>query len=277
MDIRHTPDPARFEFMNTPELRESFLIENLFCPGESVLLYTDVDRAVIGGIVPTSVPLHLEEGDELRAEYFTQRREIGIIAIGGGAGSVSVDGETFPMSKLDALYIGRGARDIVFESENADSPTQFYLVSYPAHASLPTRHIRSADSEPTVTGSDNEANRRTIYKYIHPGGIKSCQLVMGCTILAEGSVWNTMTPHTHARRTEVYLYFDLPGDAAVFHFLGEPDETRHVVIRNGEAVLSPSWSIHSGAGTTNYAFVWAMGGENQDFSDMDGVAVEDMQ
>jgi 4-deoxy-L-threo-5-hexosulose-uronate ketol-isomerase len=276
MDIRYTPDPTRFEFMNTPELRESFLVENLFRPGEIVLLYTDVDRAIVGGIVPTASPLKLEAGPELRAEFFAQRREIGIIAIGGGSGSVSVNGESFPMTKLDALYIGRGARDIVFASDSPDSPARFYLISYPAHTSLPTRHIRNADAQPTVTGTDKDSNRRTIYKYIHPGGIPSCQLVMGCTILAPGSVWNTMTPHTHARRTEVYLYFDLPADAAVFHFMGEPSETRHVVVRNGEAVLSPSWSIHAGAGTTNYAFVWAMGGENQDFGDMDGVALKDM-
>ncbi len=191
----------------------------------------------------------------------------------GCEGTVTVDGSEFTMARLDALYIGRGSRDIAFASADAANPARFYLVSYPAHAAHPTTHARIADAEPVRLGSSKECNERTIYKYIHPAGIKSCQLVMGCTQLEGGSVWNTMAPHTHERRSEVYMYFDLAETAAVFHFMGQPQETRHIVVRDGQVVISPSWSIHAGAGTTNYSFVWAMGGENQDFTDTDGIQV----
>jgi len=276
MEVRYAPDPARFEFMNTSELRESFLVEELFVPGEIVMVYSDIDRAIVGGATPKGGVLKLEAGEELKAEFFAQRREIGVINI-GGEGVVKVDGTEYPMVKLDALYIGRGSRDIEFSTADDNRPARFYFISYPAHADYPTTHSKIADAEPVKLGSLKESNARTIYKYIHPAGIKSCQLVMGCTLLEEGSVWNTMAPHTHERRSEVYMYFNLGEKGAVFHFMGPQKETRHIVVRDGEAVLSPSWSIHAGAGTTNYAFVWAMGGENQDFSDMDGVDVGEIE
>lgn len=275
MEVRYAPDPVRFELMNTSELRESFLIEDMFAPGEITIVYSDVDRVIVGSAVPIDSGLKLEAGDELKAHFFAERRELGVINIGGD-GSIVVDGETYAMVRLDALYIGRGSRDIEFRSAQADNPAKYYFVSYPAHAAFPITHAKIANAEPTRLGSSKECNERTIYKYIHPAGIKSSQLVMGCTRLIEGSVWNTMPAHTHERRSEVYMYYDIPEGAAVFKFVGEPEETRHIVVRNGQAVICPSWSIHSGVGTTNYSFVWAMGGENQEFSDMDGISVKDM-
>lgn len=276
METRYSPDPVRFERMNTAETRESFLIENLFRPEEIVLLYSHTDRAIVGSAVPVSGFLKMETSDELRSEYFCERREMGVINIGGD-GLVAVDGAAYPMKRYDALYIGRGSREIFFKSASPENPARYYLVSYPAHMAYPTTHASADAAEPATLGSDRECNRRTIRKYIHPKGIQSCQLVMGFTVLEEGSIWNTMTAHTHERRSEIYLYFNLPEDAAVFHFMGGPKETRHIVVRNEQVVLSPSWSIHAGAGTTNYTFVWAMGGENQEFSDMDGVAVREMR
>lgn len=276
MEKRYSPDQVRFEIMDTTEIRESFLIENLFASGEVVMVYSDVDRVIVGSAAPTDVALSLETGKELAAEYFAERREIGTINIGGD-GAVTVDGKEYPMEKLDALYIGRGSRDIKFKSVKADNPALFYIVSYPAHKEYPTTHAPISQAEPLRLGSERESNKRTIFKYIHPGGIKSCQLVMGCTKLAEGSVWNTMAAHTHDRRSEVYMYFNLDDKSVVFHFIGEPDETRHVVVKNGQVVISPSWSIHAGCGTSNYSFIWAMGGENQDFGDMDGIPVPDMR
>jgi len=276
MEIRYSPDPLRFEIMNTTELRESFLVDGLFKEGEINLVYSDIDRVILGGAVPAEGELKLEAGDELKADYFTQRREIGVINIGGD-GSIVVDGDVFSMVKLDALYIGRGSRNIAFRSVDAGNPARFYMVSYPAHADYPTAHVKIADAEPVKLGSAKESNERTIYKYIHSDGVKSCQLVMGCTLLEEGSVWNTMAPHTHVRRSEVYMYFNLSDGAVVFHFIGEPKETRHIVVRDGEAVLSPSWSIHAGAGTSNYAFVWAMGGENQDYTDSKVVDIGEIE
>ena len=275
MEVRYAPDPVRFELMNTAELRESLLVEDMFNPGEINLVYSDIDRAIVGSAVPTDSALKLEAGDELKAQYFAERREIGIINIGGD-GSIVVDDQTYPMIKYDALYIGRGSKDIAFQSNDAGNPARYYIISYPSHAAYPTTHSKIADAEPVTLGSSKECNERTIYKYIHPAGIKSSQLVMGCTLMKEGSVWNTMAPHTHERRSEIYMYFDLSDTAVVFHFIGEPQETRHITVRNGQAVLSPSWSIHAGAGTTNYSFVWAMGGENQDFGDMDGISVGDI-
>ena len=275
MEIRYSPDPVRFEMMDTTEIRENFLIEDAFKPGEINLVYSDIDRVIVGGAVPLNETLKLEAGEEIKAEFFAERREIGVINI-GGEGSITVDGKTYAMIKLDALYIGRGSKEIGFASTSADDPARYYIISYPAHASFPTTHAPLSQAEPLHLGSSKECNERTIYKYIHPAGIKSCQLVMGCTLMEEGSVWNTMTAHTHERRSEVYLYFNMDKTSAVFHFMGQPDETRHIVVRDSEVVLSPSWSIHSGAGTTNYTFVWAMGGENQDFGDMDGIAVDDM-
>jgi 4-deoxy-L-threo-5-hexosulose-uronate ketol-isomerase len=275
MEIRYLPDPVRYKRLDTRELRENFLAENLFTPGEVKLIYCHADRAVVGSAVPTKAPLKLEGGKELASQYFTERREIGIINI-GEAGIVNLDNQEYSLSKCDFLYIGRGSKDPVFSSKNPQKPAQFYLLSYPAHADFPTTLVTQKDMEPLQLGSVEESNKRTIYKAIHPGGAKSCQLVMGMTILAEGCVWNTMSAHTHERRTEVYLYFDVPKDSVVFHFMGMPSETRHIVVRDRQAVLSPSWSIHSGAGTRNYTFVWGMGGENQAFGDMDGVKMEEI-
>jgi 4-deoxy-L-threo-5-hexosulose-uronate ketol-isomerase len=276
MEARYFPDPVRFERMNTAETRESFLIESLFSPDGIDLVYSHADRAIIGSAVPVSGPLKMETSAELRSEYFCERREMGVINIGGD-GLIVVDGAAYPLRRHDALYIGRGSREIIFGSAAPDHPSRYYLVSYPAHAAYPTTRAGVDAAEASTLGSDRECNRRTIRKYIHPNGIQSCQLVMGFTALEEGSIWNTMPPHTHERRSEVYLYFNLPEDSAVFHFMGYPRETRHIVVRNEQAVLSPSWSIHAGAGATNYSFIWAMGGENRDFADMDGVGLREMR
>ncbi len=273
MEARHTPDATRYPRLTADELRGGYLVQNLFQPGTVQLVYTDIDRAIIGGIVPTAEKLSLGTSKELASNFFAERREIGVINI-GGKGAISVDGKEFTLAKRDCLYIGRGSRQIEFSSANSREPAWFYLVSYPAHATHPTRLATVADAEAVALGTQRDANQRTIRKYIHGGGIPSCQLVMGFTELKEGSIWNTMPPHTHARRSEIYLYFDVPADAAVFHFMGSAAETRHLVVRNGEAVLSPPWSIHCGAGTRHYCFIWAMGGENQEFADMDQIAVD---
>ncbi|HDQ44226.1 MAG TPA: 5-dehydro-4-deoxy-D-glucuronate isomerase [bacterium] len=272
MKTLYAADPVRYARMTTAEMRENFLLDDLFRAGTIQLVYSDVDRAVVGGAVPTSGTLTLAAADELRAAFFCERRELGVINT-GEPGAVTVDDAVFRMENRDGLYIGRGSRSISFSSADAKKPACFYLLSYPAHAAHPTRQARKADAEAVPLGSDEACNKRTIYKYIHPAGIESCQLVMGFTELAEGSVWNTMPPHTHARRMEVYLYFDMDEDNIVFHLMGPADETRHLVVRDREAVLSPSWSLHSGAGIRRYSFVWGMGGENQAFDDMDGIDI----
>jgi 4-deoxy-L-threo-5-hexosulose-uronate ketol-isomerase len=262
------PDAVRTAALNTADLRSNFLLENLFVPGEIHLAYADADRAVIGGAVPTTKPLALGTDDSLRSEYFTERRELGILNI-GGKGSVTVDGKTYPMENLDCVYIGRGSKEISLSSSNANQPAEFYLLSYPAHATYPTTHITKASVEPLRLGTEATCNKRQLFKYIHPAGVKSCQLVMGFTQMEPGSAWNTMPPHTHLRRSEVYLYFGLSADARVFHFMGEPQQTRHLIVADKQAIVSPSWSIHSGVGTMAYTFCWGMGGENQAFDDMD--------
>jgi 4-deoxy-L-threo-5-hexosulose-uronate ketol-isomerase len=276
MDVRFSTDPRGFRSMSTEELRKSFLIDTLFAPDEIPMVYSDIDRSTTGSAVPVNKPLKLlGTKKEMAAEHFAERREIGVINTGGD-GAVTVDGKEFPMVYKDALYIGRGVKEIVFTSRQSDKPAMFYFVSYPAHKEFPTTHAKFSDAEPARLGSLKDSNKRTIYKYIHPNGIKSCQLVMGLTELEEGSVWNTMPPHTHQRRSEVYMYFNIEPTAMVIHLMGQPDETRHIVMRNRQAVLNPSWSIHAGAGTQNYTFIWAMGGENQVFDDMDGVPVKDL-
>jgi 4-deoxy-L-threo-5-hexosulose-uronate ketol-isomerase len=272
MEIQYSPDLARYPRLTTAEMRAGYLIENLFQPGRVRLVYTDVDRAIVGGIVPMGQKLSLGTSKELAANYFAERRELGVINI-GGKGAITVDGREFTLEKRDCLYIGRGSQQIELASANPQAPAWFYMVSYPAHTAYPTRQATIKDAEAVDLGSQRDANQRTIRKYIHSKGIQSCQLVMGFTELKEGSIWNTMPPHTHARRTEVYLYFDVAPDAAVFHFMGTAQETRHLVVHSGEAVLSPPWSMHCAAGTRNYSFIWAMGGENQEFSDMDQVPV----
>jgi len=273
MEIRYTADNVRYRQMDAQQLRQSFLVESLFRRDQITLVYTDLDRGIVGSAMPVKEVLTLSSARELAADYFAQRREIGVINV-GGKGKITVDGKTFDMENRDGLYIGRGSRKITFGSENPADPAAFYLLSYPAHTEYPTTHAKKADAAAVHLGSDEEANKRTIYKYIHPDGIKSCQLVMGFTELAEGNVWNTMASHTHERRTEIYLYFDIAENDVVFHFMGIPEETRHLVIRNRQAAISPSWSIHAGVGTRNYSFIWGMGGENQAFDDMDWVEMD---
>lgn len=268
MRTQQIADSTSYRRMTTAELRAHFLIEKLFEPGRAEFVYTDVDRAIVGGIVPTDALLALAGGREMACDFFCERREAGVINL-GEAGKISVDGKTFALARRECLYIGRGSRDVVFASDDPKNPAAFYLVSYPAHAAFPTTHARIDQANHIELGSLKESNRRTIHQFIHLGGIRSCQLVMGFTELHEGSVWNTFPPHTHDRRTEVYCYFDLPPAGVVMHFLGGPDETRHLVMREKQIALSPPWSIHSGAGAGAYRFVWAMGGENQVFDDMD--------
>lgn len=274
--MHYLPDATRTARMTTDELRDHFLCQNLFQSGEVTLRFIDLDRVIVGGIVPMGKALTLEATDALGTSFFAERREVGLLNI-GGAGSATVDGERYAMAHLDGLYVGRGSETVSLESDATDAPARFYLVSYPAHTTYPTAHIRREDADLTELGSQHNANRRLLYKYIHPAGVQSAQLVMGVTALQEGNVWNTMPAHTHARRTEVYLYFDLTEDDVVFHFMGTPQETRSLVVRDGEAVLSPGWSIHAGAGTSSYTFCWAMGGENQDFGDMQFVPMQDLR
>jgi 4-deoxy-L-threo-5-hexosulose-uronate ketol-isomerase len=274
MDVRYSTDPIGFRAMSSEQLSASYLISSLFAPDAIPMVYSDIDRSITGSAVPVRQKLQLlASKKEMAAEHFAERREIGVINI-GGAGVIAVDGKQYPMVHRDGLYIGRGAKEIIFTSNDPAQPAKFYFVSYPAHMVYPTTHIRFSDTEKSPLGTQADANRRTIHRYIHARGVLSCQLVMGLTALEEGSVWNTMPPHTHQRRSEVYMYFDLPAAGAVFHMMGEPDHTRHLVMRDGQAVLNPSWSIHAGVGTQAYTFIWAMGGENQVFEDMDGVKME---
>ena len=276
MKFLFTADRNSYRRMTTDELREGHLINGLFKPGEVVLSYTDVDRAIVGSAVPKREPLVLPVHKELASDFFAQRRELGLINI-GGPGKVLVDGETFEVNNRDSLYIGRGSKDVQFTSDSEASPANYYLLSYPAHARYPSALVSQADAAHLQLGSAETCNKRSIYQSIRPGIVDTCQIVMGFTQLAPGSVWNTMPPHTHRRRSEIYMYFDLDEDCNVFHFMGQPGETKSLVVRNGEAVVSPSWSIHSGVGTRNYTFVWGMGGENQEFDDMDHVAPRDLR
>lgn len=269
METRNPIHPRDFEIYTTEEIREEFLVRDLFIPRQSRLVYSHYDRMIVGGICPDK-PLSLEISKEIGAEHFLARREMGVFNV-GPIGSVNVDGEKYVLDKNDSLYVGLGAKEVSFQSEDVGSLARFYFLSGPAHKAYPTLKVSMPEAEQTVLGSFEESNTRTIYKYIHPGGAESCQLVMGLTALASGNVWNSMPCHTHERRMEVYFYFDLPGDAVVFHLMGRPEETRHIVVRNEEAVISPSWSIHSGVGTSNYSFIWGMLGENQAFTDMDAV------
>ena len=276
MEIRYSADPVRFETMNTESIRENFLAENLFAKDKLELIYSDQDRVIFGSAVPADKSITLGAFDELRCDYFCQRRELGVLNI-GKAGIIIVDDKTFEMSPGDGLYVGMGSREIEFKSADVNSPAEFYLISYPAHKEYPTTHARKADAQAVELGTIEQSNKRTIYKYIYPGGIESCQLVMGFTELAAGCVWNTMPAHTHERRMEVYLYYNMNKSDRVFHLMGKPQETRHVVVADRQAVISPSWSIHSGVGTGAYTFCWGMGGENQDFSDMDGVEIANLK
>jgi 4-deoxy-L-threo-5-hexosulose-uronate ketol-isomerase len=276
MEIRFQSSPHEVKGMNTQQLRENFLVQNLMQANQIQLVYSHFDRVIVGGAMPVSNPVLLPNEAELRADYFLERRELGIINV-GGAGSVEADGVVYELSKLDALYLGKGTRSVSFSSASADQPAQYFLLSAPAHHTYPNRRMQKDEAAPVHLGEKATSNERTIYKYIHQEGIQSCQLVMGLTVLKEGSVWNSVPPHTHTRRMEVYFYFDLPEAHRVFHLMGEPQETRHIVMANQEAVISPPWSVHCGPGTTNYGFIWAMAGENYTFTDMDPVPIATMQ
>jgi 4-deoxy-L-threo-5-hexosulose-uronate ketol-isomerase len=276
LDIRYAEHPDDMKGYDTKTLRDHFLFDKVFITDEISLAYTHVDRVVFGGAYPVNKPLRLEGGKDFGSDVFLDRRELGIICI-GGAGTVKADGKDYPMKKGDGLYIGKGVKEVVFSAGDKNNAPKFYLASAPAHTSYPTVFIPIEKANPRKLGEAATVNVRTIYQYVHPAVCQSCQLVMGMTVLEEGSVWNSMPCHTHERRMEVYFYFDLKPGAAVFHFHGQPEETRHIVMNNEEAVISPSWSIHCGAGTANYTFIWAMAGENQTFDDMDTLVTTNLR
>lgn len=276
MKIYSMADPVRYSTMTTEQIRKTFLIDGLYVPGAIGLAYVDLDRAVAGMAAPVSNPIKLPVDDALRAQYFTERRELGALNIGGG-GVIHADGQSYNLDNLDCLYVGRGTKEIVFESVDANSPAIFYLLSYPAHATYPTTLVRKNEADPVELGSAETCNRRTVCKYIYMDGAKSCQLVMGVTHLHPGSAWNTMPAHTHMRRSEIYMYFNLGEQARVFHLMGPAEETRHIVMKDREIVVSPGWSIHAGMGTQAYSFCWGMGGENQDYGDMDPAPLESLR
>lgn len=276
MEVRQGSHKEDFKYYDTARIRKEFLIEDLFRTGEIRMVYSHVDRIIVGGLIATKTGTPLLCGDELRAKYFLERREMGVINI-GAEGYVIADGKKYPMSKNDCIYLGRGTKEVVFYSENEQNPAVFYMNSCPAHSAYPTRLISLEQAVKVNLGSKKECNERTINKYILPGNCESCQLVMGMTALKEGSVWNTMPCHTHERRMEVYLYFNMDKNDAVFHLMGSPEETRHIVVRDRQAIISPSYSIHSGCGTSNYTFIWGMCGENQDFDDMDHVNTDELK
>lgn len=262
--------------MSTSERREAFLVEDIFRPDTWDLTYTFYDRLIVGGAQPVEGPMTLPTPPEIRSQYFLERRELGVINI-GGPGSISIDGESWELDQLDALYAGKGGKEVIFNSQDAQNPAKFYLLSAPAHHAYPTARMTKEEASPLHLGEQATANCRTIYKYIHLGGLASCQLVMGLTVLEPGNVWNTMPPHTHDRRSEIYLYFQVPPGQAVLHMMGTPQETQPIWVQNEQVVLSPHWSIHAGAGTTNYAFIWGMAGENLDFTDMDPAPIDTLR
>jgi len=274
MKLHYFPTPAQANVMSTEELRAHFHIGGLFQPGKVLAHYTDLDRMIVGAALPTTAPLGLPHDKELGTSFFLERREIGILNV-GAPGSVKVGGTKYDLGTLDCVYIGLGEKDVTFEN-GASGQAAFYFISTPAHAKHPTALVRKADVSSDPIGDVTKANRRRILKYIHIDGVKSCQLVMGCTEFEPGSIWNTMPPHVHSRRTEIYMYFDL-GDQMVVHLMGEAQKTRHLIMRDREVVLSPAWSIHSGVGTGSYRFVWAMGGDNQVFSDMDACPIAELK
>ena len=276
MHQRYAQSPKEVSGLLTAELRENFLIEDVMQPNQFSFTYSHYDRAIVGGVVPIIDALELPVYENLKAEYFLERREMGIINV-GGTGQVTVDETIYAVNKLDAVFAGKGTKKVVFKSLSAEQPAKFYLYSVPAHKEYPHQLIKNESASPTTLGSTATANERIIYKYIHLEGARSSQLVMGLTILATGSVWNTMPAHVHDRRMEAYFYFDVPENQVVFHMMGQPQETRHIVVKNNQALISPPWSVHSGCGTSNYGFIWAMGGENLVYSDIDPVAITDLQ
>ena len=280
MDIRYSANPRDVKRYTTEELRKEFLIENLYRPDEVVAVYSHVDRMVTLGCMPVHETVSIDKGIDIWANFgtrfFLERREIGIFNI-GGAGKITVDGTVYELGYKDCLYITMGAKDVRFSSDDAAKPAKFYMVSAPAHRSYETRLLKIADANKKPCGDAATSNKRTINQFIHPAVLKTCQLSMGMTVLDSGSVWNTMPAHTHERRMEVYMYFEVPEDQVVFHMMGQGQESRHIVMTNEQAVISPSWSIHAGAGTSNYTFIWAMGGENQEFDDMDNIPTNQLR
>jgi len=272
MQIRFTNSAAETKQMNTEQLRDNFLIENLFTDDAVNLLYSHYDRVIIGGVKPVSKSIELPNHPELRADYFLERRELGIINVGAD-GIVTADGKEFALRKMDCVYLGKGTQKVKFKSKNKKEAALFYMLSSPAHQKYPNRLLVKEKAAPVQLGAPETANKRTVYKYIHLDGLKSCQLVMGLTVLENGSVWNSIPPHTHTRRMEVYFYFDLPSEHRIMHFMGDPQQTRHLIMANNEAVISPPWSTHYGCGTYNYGFIWGMAGENLDYTDMDPAPV----
>ena len=276
MKIINSVHPDDFKTYTTSLIRERFLLNELAETGKINFAYTQYDRMMVGLAIPAGETLDLPLFDILRANYFLERREIGIINVGGG-GTVSTGNESFSLKKLDCLYVGKGIEKVIFSSVDAAKPAVFYILSAPAHAVYPTKLLKKEEAQGGAMGAAETANKRTIYRYIHKDGLQSCQLVMGLTILETGSVWNTIPAHTHDRRMEVYFYFDVPDNQIVFHYMGEPQETRHMVVKNYGAAVSPSWSIHAGSGTTNYGFIWGMAGENLEYTDMDVVQLNDLR
>ncbi|MDE1193234.1 MAG: 5-dehydro-4-deoxy-D-glucuronate isomerase [Arachidicoccus sp.] len=276
MEIRFQNSPKETKAMDTKELRDTFLIEQLIQDDILKLVYSHYDRVIVGGVRPVDKKIFLENDEELKASFFLQRREIGIINL-GGPGSVEADGVVYNLEKLSCLYIGKDTKEVYFSSKDKNNPAIFYMLSSPAHTKYETTLYHKEQASGGALGSSQTANRRTIYRYIHEKGIKSCQLVMGLTILETGSVWNTIPAHTHTRRMEAYFYFDVPENQRVIHLMGEPTETRHLVVNNNEAVVSPPWSIHAGCGTSNYGFVWGMAGENYTYEDMDLVNINTLR
>ena len=280
MDIRYSASPNDVKRYTTEELRKEFLIENLYVPDEVVAVYSHVDRMVTLGCMPVKETVSIDKGIDVwknfGTHYFLERREIGIFNI-GGAGTITVDGTVYALGFKDCLYITMGAQKVLFASDDANKPAKFYMVSAPAHCSYETKLLKIADANKKPLGETATSNKRVINQFIHPNVLKTCQLSMGMTVLESGSVWNTMPAHTHERRMEVYMYFEVPEDQAIIHLMGQPHETRHLVMTNEQAVISPSWSIHSAAGTASYTFIWAMGGENQEFDDMDTIPTNELR
>lgn len=276
MDIRYANHPNEVMRMGTEALREAFLLEEVFARDEAKLAYSHIDRIIVGGFMPAAKKIELAAGKEMGVESFFERREAGVINI-GGKGTATIDGKGFPMGNRDGLYIGKGAKEVSFSAEDASRPPKFYFNSAPAHHAFPSRLITIQDAKKVHLGDAKSLNKRTINQFLHPDVVDTCQLVMGMTVLEEGSVWNTMPCHTHERRMEAYFYFDMGEDTRIFHLMGQPRETRHIVLANEQAVLSPSWSVHSGVSTGSYTFIWGMCGENITFTDMDHVAMKDLR
>ena len=276
MDVRYSTGPEQARGFDTAQLRRHYLVEDVFVPGRLRLTYSHEDRVVLGGAMPGARALPLGADDALRTGHFCERRELAAFCV-GGRGAVEVDGSAYEASRGDLVYVGRGAKDVAFTSADESDPVRFYLASAPAHREYETKLVRADEVEPVELGATETANARTIRRYVDGTLVDSCQLMMGWTQLSAGSVWNTMPAHTHLRRTECYFYFDLDPDARLVHLLGEPGETRHLIVRNEQAVISPSWSVHSGAGTGSYSFLWFMAGENHRFDDMDHIAMADLR